>query len=299
MESRIELFLGDCRKVMSENILENQVDFVAIDPPYGLDKMNEKWDDDKIQKSISASLRGPSKNPVKNIPVGMKFDPDNSKRLGSFLNEVATHLIKVLKPGGFCVVFSQARSCHRVGVAFEDAGFELRDQLIWDYGAGQGKAQGMQNFIKKSKKFTEDEKESLIKQMEGYKTPQLTPTFETIWLCQKPKEGTFVENYIKYGVGLVDFRDGSRKVCFSHRKPSAKEREQAFKHPTLKPVDLMEDLIRIFSKEGDIVLDCFAGSGSTGVAAINLNRKFIGIEKSEHWFNVMSEKRICLTTSEK
>lgn len=62
-------------------------------------------------------------------------------------------------------------------------------------------------------------------------------------------------------------------------------------HITPKPVDLLEYLIKTSSNEGDIVLDCFMGSGSTGVACLNTNRRFIGIEKEEKYFNI-SKKRL-------
>lgn len=62
-------------------------------------------------------------------------------------------------------------------------------------------------------------------------------------------------------------------------------------HPTQKPVKLLEDLIKTFSNEGDTVCDLTMGSGSTGVAAINTGRKFIGIEKNDQYFDI-AKKRI-------
>lgn len=62
-------------------------------------------------------------------------------------------------------------------------------------------------------------------------------------------------------------------------------------HPTQKPVALMEYLIRTYTNEGDTVLDNCMGSGTTGVACVNTNRKFIGIEKEENYFQI-AEKRI-------
>ena len=62
-------------------------------------------------------------------------------------------------------------------------------------------------------------------------------------------------------------------------------------HPTQKPVLLLEDLIKTFSDSGDLIVDMTMGSGSTGVAAKNLNRKFIGIEMDEGYFNI-AKKRI-------
>ena len=62
-------------------------------------------------------------------------------------------------------------------------------------------------------------------------------------------------------------------------------------HPTQKPVALLEDLIQTYSNEGNTVLDFTMGSGSTGVACVNTNRNFIGIELDEGYFNI-AKKRI-------
>lgn len=62
-------------------------------------------------------------------------------------------------------------------------------------------------------------------------------------------------------------------------------------HPTQKPVLLLEDLIKTFSNENDLVVDLTMGSGSTGVACVNTNRKFIGIEMDDKYFNI-AEQRI-------
>lgn len=61
-------------------------------------------------------------------------------------------------------------------------------------------------------------------------------------------------------------------------------------HPTQKPVALLEDLIKTYTNEGDTVLDFTCGSGSAGVAAKNLNRKFIGIELDENYFNIAKQR---------
>lgn len=61
-------------------------------------------------------------------------------------------------------------------------------------------------------------------------------------------------------------------------------------HPCIKPVELMERIIKVSTVEGNVVLDCFMGSGSTGVACKNLNRNFIGIELDEKYFNIAKER---------
>jgi len=113
---------------------------------------------------------------------------------------------------------------------------------------------------------------------------------ETIILAEKPKDGTFVDNWIKWGVGFMDVSqtlDGN----FPNTILEVKRDGEKIAHPTVKPVILLEHLIKLFSKENDTVLDCFMGSGSTGVAAINTNRNFIGIEIVPEYFSI-AESRI-------
>jgi DNA modification methylase len=73
--------------------------------------------------------------------------------------------------------------------------------------------------------------------------------------------------------------------------PVNKKEKQLYKHPTIKPVDIIENLIINSSKENDVVLDCFMGSGTTGVACKKLNRNFIGMELNEEYFEI-AKKRI-------
>jgi len=85
------------------------------------------------------------------------------------------------------------------------------------------------------------------------------------------------------------------KKTYTHKNPTTliqfdKVRKGSV-HPTQKPVALMEYLIKTYTNEGETVLDFTMGSGTTGVAAKNLNRKFIGIEMDENYFNI-AKKRI-------
>ncbi len=66
--------------------------------------------------------------------------------------------------------------------------------------------------------------------------------------------------------------------------------DKQYKHPTQKPIKLLEDIIKISSKESDIVLDLFMGSGSTGVACMNTNRKFIGIELEKNYYEIAKNR---------
>lgn len=73
-------------------------------------------------------------------------------------------------------------------------------------------------------------------------------------------------------------------------KPRGEERKRV-QHFTLKPVALIEHIVRVFTREGDVVLDPFMGSGTTGEACLKSSRRFVGIELNEEYFKV-SENRL-------
>lgn len=85
--------------------------------------------------------------------------------------------------------------------------------------------------------------------------------------------------------------NGKLELDFIQTSVTPKSEKNFGKHPTQKPIALMEHFIRLLSNKGDMVLDPFMGSGSTGVAAIKLDRKFIGMEVSPDYFEI-SNKRI-------
>ena len=87
--------------------------------------------------------------------------------------------------------------------------------------------------------------------------------------------------------GIEKYYDGTQHPCSV--LPFRSEKDKGL-HPTLKPVGLMEWLIKTFTNEGDIVIDPFAGSGSTGVAAINTGRRFVGIEQDKKYFDIAVER---------
>ena len=92
------------------------------------------------------------------------------------------------------------------------------------------------------------------------------------------KSGNRNDNKLKYPKNILN-----HKTVFNRSK-------EKVPHPTQKPVDLLEYLIKTYTDEGDLVLDFTMGSGSTGVACLNTNRKFIGIELDENYFNIAKER---------
>jgi len=259
----------DCRLGMMR-IDDNHVSLVLTDPPYFIDGMDNNWNSHKLKKRVKPGVVGA-------LPAGMKFSSEQGRNLQKFLQPIAEEWMRILRPGGFALVFSQNRLVHRTALALEESGFEIRDMLLWKY-EGQAKAFTQEHFVRKSK-LQESEKERLIKKLGGRKTPQLKPQGELIVLAQAPREGTFVQNWDKWETGLIDvsnpYIDRGR---FPGTVMAVSKPKKRFGHMTAKPVDLLRHLIRIFCAPGSLVFDPFAGSGSTGVAALLERREFLGFE---------------------
>ena len=109
------IFLGDCREVMA-TLPESYFDAIVTDPPYELKFMGKGWDGS-----------------------GVAYDP-----------KVWKAALRVLKPGGHMLAFGGTRTYHRMAVAIEDAGFEIRDSLMWLYGSGFPKSLDVSKAIDKA-----------------------------------------------------------------------------------------------------------------------------------------------------
>lgn len=101
--------------------------------------------------------------------------------------------------------------------------------------------------------------------------------------------------HIEYIVRIYDYGTALNKLednfLYSKVKRYSQVRGKGKLHPTQKPTELLEEILKVSSNEGSVVLDMFMGSGSTGVACVSTNRNFIGIEKDENYFEI-AEKRI-------
>ncbi len=268
---RVTLRAGDCRELLPA-MKARSVHLVVTDPPYFLHGLDAGW------RKGTGGPRGTGA--VGSLPVGMKFDPGQGRRLQEFLAPIACELLRLLKPGGFLLMFAAPRLYHRAAVAVEDAGFEIRDAYAWRFTRrAQFKAFSMEHFVKRRKDLSEDEKSALIQRLAGRKTPQLRPQFEPILCAQKPREGAFVDNWIAHGTGLIDARqsltDRVPETVMTVEKPDKRRTDG---HLTPKPTALCEHLIRVFSDAGQTVLDPFVGSGTTCLAAARAGRESIGMD---------------------
>lgn len=389
----MKLILGNSLEKLKE-LEDNSIDSIVTDPPYELGFMGKKWDNTGIAYNI----------------------------------DLWTECLRVLKPGGHLLAFSGTRTYHRMAVAIEDAGFEVRDMIEWVYGSGFPKSLNIGKSVDKLQgnerkvlgkgnhiniaSFRNPEKYSgtnnrpnITKgtsEWEGWGTA-LKPAHEPICMARKPlAEKNVANNVLKWGTGGINidesrveadkndkfgggglnspvngfmgntestykkgtgFRDDTHlgrfpanlihdnsdevRECFPETKstpspghfrkgnvvgdnrtskaagqfgdgnwiegskhndsgnasrffksiiynPKANKAErnkglpegEKNIHPTLKPIALMEYLIKMVTPKGGTVLDPFMGSGSTGVAAKKNGYDFIGIDMTPEYIEI-------------
>ena len=173
----VSIFNGDCREVLAE-MPENFVDAVVCDPPYDLTSIVKRFG-----KEGSAPAKGAAFQRHNRGFMGQTWDGTGV----AFKPETWVAVLRVLKPGGHLLAFGGSRTYHRMACAVEDAGFELRDTIMWLYGSGFPKS---------------------LNVGEGRGTA-LKPAFEPIILARKPLDGTVAANVLKYGTGALNI-DGCR-----------------------------------------------------------------------------------------
>jgi len=173
------LYNGDCLVVM-DNMKKCSVDSIVTDPPYHLTSIVERFGK---QGSAPAKFGtdGAFARASKGF-MGKEWDGGDI----AFRPETWRKCFELLKPGGHLIAFSGSRTYHRMAVAIEDAGFEIRDQCIWLYGSGFPKSHNIGN---------------------GWGTA-LKPAHEPMVLARKPiEEKSVAENVAKHGVGGINIDD--------------------------------------------------------------------------------------------
>lgn len=202
-----ELRNGNCKELIKQ-LADNTIDAIVTDPPYELGFMGKKWD-----------------------ATGIAYDA-----------ELWAECLRVLKPGGHLLAFSGSRTYHRMTVAIEDAGFDIRDQIMWVYGSGFPKSLDISKAIDKAAGAEREvvgtktagigtgkaygkivgEREPIAtnqvditapatdaaKEWNGWGTA-LKPAHEPICVARKPLIGTVAENVLQYGTGAFNI-DGCR-----------------------------------------------------------------------------------------
>ena len=294
---------GDCVNMMKK-IPSNSIDMVCTDPPYFLDGLGSDWNKERLDTKGSSTVVG-------NLPKGMKFDRNQSKKFNEFYSKVSLEIYRIIKPGGAFISFSSPRLYHSMTMAIEDAGFEIRDMLGWIYTQSQVKAFSQNHIIEKDKILNAEQKEQLKMTCNNWKTPQLKPAIEPMCLAVKPIEGRYIDNFQKYGTGLMNTSEETKtgegffpsniittdKVeesmdrVFLVSKPNKVEKGDYNTHLSVKPVALISHLVKLFTKENAIILDPFMGSGTTGVACVQSKRMYVGFDINKEYIEI-ADKRI-------
>lgn len=281
----MRLIEADCRDAMA-TMEAASVDCVVTDPPYEIDMMRQSWDRE-----------------------GNAFDARTWEQVA-----------RVAKPGAWIAAFGGRRTWHRMVVAAEDAGLDIRDSLMWLYTTGNVTAKNTtlktawepimlaQVPSPKSLAKTVDEYGTGYLNIDDCRLPYLDEEDLAKTKAKNPgRDETFTSGV--YGTNrpqqLVNaegrhpanvFMDpevadmlGRDQRFFLVPKASRRERDAGLSleacgfdrnpHTAVKPVALMEWLIRLICPAGGTVLDAFMGSGTTGIAAVHEGRDFIGIER--------------------
>jgi site-specific DNA-methyltransferase (adenine-specific) len=442
-DDRVTIYHGDCIEVM-RTLPDASVDAVVTDPPYGLEFMGKDWDApwkgqasrqfNQIEKgTMGGFTQLPNHSRVNNLKCAScdkwKFSSNpcvcaapafpNARRdamveFQLWFTEVAAEAYRVLKPGGHLLAFGGTRTWHRLAVAIEDAGFEVRDSMAWMYGSGFPKSLDVSKAIDKRAGalqnegvgftvagYSHNDKLLTTAPSRGYVPPApatpaaeqwqgwgtaLKPAHEPIVVARKPLIGTVAANVLTHGTGALNI-DGCRIAADSGRplilsksedstgilgnglngsqhggsttqgrwpanvildesqaaaldaqsglqkdgtvigrpnlsngynggwgampdvirgyggeggasrffycpKASKKERPNVngVAHPTVKPMALMQYLVRLVTPPGGTVLEPFAGSGTTIEAALNEGFNVIGIEMTDEYLPLIMSR---------
>lgn len=194
---------------------------------------------------------------------------------------------RVLKPGGSVFIFAGRRFSHRCIAALEDSGFNFRDLIGWTRSRAVHRAQRLSVVYERRGDMLN------ARRWEGWRVGNLRPVFEPIIWAFKPYRvgGTIADNALEHGVGAYNLSAVEKYFNsadnFFHCPLESSDRGL---HEAQKPVKLMECLIAMTTCEGQVILDPFAGSGTTAIAAKNLNRKFIAIEQCEKLCNIIDTR---------
>jgi site-specific DNA-methyltransferase (adenine-specific) len=301
-KDNIVILNNDCMIELNK-LEDNTIDCVITDPPYFIDKLDNNWSSNEIKSDVKNSH-------IKHLPKGMKFDKSQVKNLYDYYLELSKLLFKKMKPGAYFLSFSSPRLYHAIAMSCEIAGFEIRDMINWTYTQSMPKGMSISHIIEKMN-LTEEEKSKLIDEYKDYKTPQIRSCFEPICVAMKPiGKLTFIQNELQFKTGLLDFSqkvglDNDRVPAniitteeynesydknFLVSKPSKSEKGDNNSHITVKPIALIEHLIKLFSKKNSLVVDPFLGSGTTALACKNTGRKFFGTELNSEYYEICLDR---------
>ena len=281
---------------------DNNIDAIISDIPYGI-SFND-WD--VLHNNTNTALGGSSaaqhaaggvfKRRGKPLNGWSNADKKIPLEYQEWCTQWASDWLRILKPGASCFIFAGRRYAHRCIVALEDCGFTFKDMLAWEKTTAPHRAQRISETFNRR-----NDKESAEK-WQGWRVANLRPLFEPILWFQKPYKtgGTLVDNILEHDVGAWN---ENALITYNSRQPEIDNSTMSNilkvdvsngdhgLHETQKPIKLMELLISLVTTKDAIILDPFAGSGTTCAAAKKLGRHYIGIEINKEYYEI-AEKRL-------
>lgn len=233
-----------------KSVPDCSVNLVFADPPYFLSK-----DGFTVSSGRAVSV---NKGDWDRLPNGVTALDFHSRWI--------TEVRRVLHPDGALVVSGTYHSIYETGFAIQKAAFKILNEIIWLKPNGAPNLSGR----------------------------RLAATHETLIWASKSQESKFTFNYelLKFGSFPGDkLKAPGKQMRSVWSIPTTPRLEKGFgKHPTQKPLALMDRVVMAFSNPGDLILDPFMGSGSTGLSALSLQRSFIGIELDAGYYNLAKSR---------
>jgi len=227
-----KIIQGDSLEIMKE-IPDNSIDTIITDAPYGLSFMGKEWDSFRATKNTKSQV-------VNWLGSGMKHNGEEMIGYQEWTRQWAEEALRVAKPGATLLCFGGTRTWHRLACGLEDAGWVIKDTLMWLYGSGFPKATDISKQLDKragkereiigemispdGKPYSKRQPKSWTPQFSDYKiynapapkitapaTPEaklwngwkshgLKPAWEPIIMAMKPNEGSYADNALKYSV---------------------------------------------------------------------------------------------------
>lgn len=185
-----------------------------------------------------------------------------------WVNSVLEKAISKLKYNGNCILFCSRQNMWKICSILDKLALSERRTIIWARKRGFNNTRG---------KALASGYEPILFWSKG-----LTSTFNNIKIKPDTNRIEYTKGILKDGVCLSDVWTDIPALPHNSK--------EKVNHPTQKPLKLMERIVTLFTNENDTVLDFCMGSGTTGIACKNLNRRFIGIEKDEEYFKIAKQR---------
>ena len=281
-----KIITADCLEHL-KTLDDNVFDSCVTDPPYHLQSIVKRF-----TKGPNAKYgKDGSFNRLSKGFLGEEWDGGDI----AFQKELWEQIYRTLKPGSVLLAFAATRNYHRMATAVEDGGFEIFDMINWIYGSGFPKRK---NLLKPAhepivmarkgvnKELNLDECRIKTDDLKKFNRKSFAWSGKSLYNEQeyKPSEkGRYPSNIIHDGL------DEEWARYFYSAKASKKEKDGS-DHPTVKPLELMKYLVRLVTPKEGLVLDPFAGTGTTGEAAILEDRKYYLIEKTQKYIPVINKR---------